>query len=205
MGMAGVSSDVPLRCRCGQVRGIATGVSASTGCRVLCYCEDCQAFARFLDRPDILDAAGGTDIFQMPPGRVKVTAGAEAMRCLRLSGKGVLCWYTSCCRTPIANTAGPRVPLIGLIHSFMDPESAAGPRDDVLGPALCRIYERSAIGPLPPSAPAPPSLRVLSRRALKLLGWWAQGLARPSPFFDDSTLAPRSLPRVLTPSERAVL
>jgi hypothetical protein len=37
--------------------------------------RDCQAFARFLERADGLDPAGGTDIFQMPPGRAKLTAG----------------------------------------------------------------------------------------------------------------------------------
>ena len=59
----------------------------------------------------MVDPAGGTDIFQMPPGRVKITAGTDAMRCLRLSNK-VLRWYIDCCRTPIANTAArPRFPV----------------------------------------------------------------------------------------------
>jgi hypothetical protein len=83
INVARLPLDLPLRCRCGYVRGIARGVSPSTGFRVLCYCKDCQAFARFLNRADILDAAGGTDIFQMPPARVKLTAGADAVRCLR--------------------------------------------------------------------------------------------------------------------------
>jgi Family of unknown function (DUF6151) len=51
-----------LRCQCGRVSGVATNVSPSTGFRFVCYCKDCQAFARFLDRPDVLDPAGGTDI-----------------------------------------------------------------------------------------------------------------------------------------------
>src|SRR5215831_20849654 len=96
--------DLPLRCQCGRMRGVASDVSPSTGFRVVCYCKDCQAFAHFLDRADVLDPAGGTDIFQMPPGRLKLTAGTDAMRCLRLSNK-VLRWYSDCCRTPIANTA----------------------------------------------------------------------------------------------------
>ena len=197
--------DLPLRCRCGHVRGIASNVSPSKGFRFVCYCKDCQAFARFLERPDVLDPLGGTDIFQMPPGRVKLTAGAEALRCLRLSDKGVLRWYTDCCRTPIANTAGAGFPIIGLIHSFADHAADGRSRDEVLGSPLCRIYERSATGPLTPDAPPPPSLRTFVRRALKMLDWWVRGLARPSPFFDDRTNAPRSVPRVLTPSERAVL
>ena len=37
--------------------------------------------------------------------------GTDAMRCLRLSDKGVLRWHTDCCRTPIGNTAAsPRFP-----------------------------------------------------------------------------------------------
>jgi hypothetical protein len=198
-------TDLPLRCRCGHVHGIASEVSPSTGCRVVCYCEDCQAFARFLERPDVFDAAGGTDIFQMPPGRLKLTAGMDAVRCLRLSKRGIFRWYTDCCRTPIGNTAGPRVPVIGVIHSFMDHEADGRSRNEVLGPPLCRIYERSAIGPLPPTAPVPPSFGVFVRRASKILGWWARGLGRPTPFFDDRTNAPRPVPRVLTASERAIL
>jgi hypothetical protein len=41
-------SDVPLRCRCGHVRGVEIRVSPSSGLRLVCYCKDCQAFARFL-------------------------------------------------------------------------------------------------------------------------------------------------------------
>jgi len=66
--------------------------------------KDCQAFARLLERTDVLDPAGGTGIFQMPPARMQLTTGADGLRCLRLSDK-VLRWYADCCRTPIANTA----------------------------------------------------------------------------------------------------
>jgi Family of unknown function (DUF6151) len=201
--VARLPSELPLRCRCGHVRGVARGVSPSNGFHFVCYCKDCQAFARFLERPDVLDPLGGTDIFQMPPGRVTLTAGADALRCLRLSDKGVLRWYTDCCRTPIANTAGAGFPIVGMIHSFVDHAADGRSRNEALGPPLCRIYERSATGPLPPDAPPPPSLRTFVHRALKMLEWWARGLARPNPFFDDRTKAPRSAPRVLTPSERA--
>ena len=194
--------DFPLRCRCGHVRGVASKVAPSAGFRIICYCQDCQAFARWLGRPDVLDGAGGTDIFQMPVGRMRLTAGTDAVRCLRLSGK-VFRWYTECCRTPIGNTAGPRFPVVGLVHSFMSHDADGRSRDEVLGAPLCRIYERSAIGPLPPDAPPPPSLSLFVLRASRLLGWWLRGLGRPTPFFDDHTNAPLCAPRVLTPSERA--
>src|SRR6185312_9934547 len=186
--------DLPLRCRCGYVRGVATDVAPSTGLRFVCYCQDCQAFARFLERPDVLDDAGGTDIFQMPTGRVKLITGVDAVRCLHLSSK-VFRWYTDCCRTPIGNTAGPRFPAVGVIHSFMSDEGDGRPRDEALGVPLCRLYERSAVGPVPQNAPAPPTFSLFALRASRLLGWWMRGLGRPNPFFDDHTNAPLSMPR----------
>lgn len=196
--------DLPLRCRCGHVRGIAHEVAPKSGFRFVCYWQDCQAFARFLERPDVLDNAGGTDIFHMPAGRVKLTAGKDALRCLHFSRR-VFRWYTDCCQTPIANTAGPRFPVVGLIHSFTNHDADGRSRDEVLGAPLCRIFERSAVGPLPPNAPDPPSLGVFARRASRMLGWCVRGLGRPTPFFDDRTRAPRAVPHVLTRSERAAL
>jgi hypothetical protein len=38
-----MSLDLPLRCRCGRMRGVANNVSPSSGFRFVCYCKDCQA------------------------------------------------------------------------------------------------------------------------------------------------------------------
>ena len=70
--------------------------------------------------------------------------------------------------------------------------------DEILGPPLCRIYERSATGPLPPNAPPPASPGLFVLRAAKVLGWWWHGLGRPNPFFDDRTGTPLSAPRFVT-------
>ena len=197
-------SELPLQCRCGRVRGMARDMTPSTGFRFVCYCKDCQAFAHFLKRPDVLDAAGGTDIVQIPARHLRLTAGADAVRCLRLSNR-VFRWYTDCCRTPIANTAGPRFPVVGLIHCFIHDEANGRSRDEIFGPPLCRIFEGSAIAPLPPNAPPRPSLRLFIQRASSILGWWLRGLRRPTPFFDSATNAPIAVPRVFTPGERAAL
>jgi Family of unknown function (DUF6151) len=189
-----LTRDLPIRCRCSQVRGVAPEVSPSAGFRFVCYCTDCQEFARFLERLDVLDAARRHG---------HLTAGRDAVRCLTFSSK-VLRWYADCCRTPIASTAAsPRFPVVALIHSFMSGEAGGRSRDGALGPPLCRIYERFAIGPLPASAPPPPSFGVFACRAAKILGWWVRGLGRPNPFFDARTGVPFSSPRVLMPSERA--
>lgn len=195
------AKPLPLRCRCGHVRGVAHKTGPAGGLRFLCYCADCQAFAGFLERPDALDAAGGTDIFHMPAGRVRLTAGAEALRALRLSDKGVIRWYSACCRTPVANSAAPHFPVLGIIHSFMDHEADGRSRDMALGPPLCRIFEQSATAPLPPT-PTAPTFGIFARRIALVLGWQLRGLGRPSPFFDTHTGAPIATPRVLTAAER---
>jgi hypothetical protein len=135
---------------------------------------------------------------------VTFSASTDAVRCLQFSGR-VFRWYTECCRTPIANTAGPRFPVVGIIHCFMNHEVDGRSRDEVLGVPLCRIFERSAVGSLPLDAPPPRSLSLIATRMPTPLGWWWRGLGRPNPFFDVHADAPLSTPRVFTPSERAAL
>ncbi len=200
--MTPASKVIPLSCRCGRLRGVANEVAPTSGFRFVCYCRDCQAFARFLQQPDVLDMAGGTDIFHMPAGRVRLTAGTDAIRSLQFSSR-VFRWYADCCRTPIANTAGAGFPVVGLIHSFMSHDADGGTRDQALGAPLCRIFDQSAVGPLPPNAPPPRSLGLVAVRLPTLLGWWLRGLGRPNPFFDDN--GPLAAPRVFTPAERAAL
>jgi hypothetical protein len=84
----------------------------------------------------------------------------------------------------------------------MDHEANGHSRDEVLGLPLCRIFERSAVGSLPPNAAPPPTLAAFALRGSRLLGWWLRGLGRPTPFFDDFTKAPLSAPQLLTPRER---
>jgi hypothetical protein len=198
--------DIPLRCACGKMRGTALAVSPAAGCHVVCYCGDCQAFGRFLGRPGILDAWGGTDIFQMAPSSVRITSGAEALSCVRLSAKGMYRWYCGECKTPIGNTMSPRVPFVGLIHSFIDPDGGGGRAlDDRLGEPLGYTGTKSAVGALPDAIRDSSLLRVIAR-SVRLLGkWWLTGAGSPSPFFDDQTRVPRTTPRVLSPDERRAL
>jgi hypothetical protein len=84
--------------------------------RATCYCKDCQAYARWLDRPGVADAQGGTDMVAMNPAGVHITAGSEQIACMSLSGKGILRWYAACCRTPLGNTPRDgRVAYVGVV------------------------------------------------------------------------------------------
>jgi hypothetical protein len=196
-----MSAELPLRCTCGRVRGVALDLSPASVNRVVCYCDDCQAFARFLERADVLDAAGGTDVVQLAPAQVRIDEGADALRCVRLSPKGLHRWYTDCCRTPVGNTS-PRFPFVGLIHSFIDPAAAC---DELVGPPIGVVHDRFATGAIPP-LPHRVSMPTLILRVVKNMGsWWISGKGSPSPFFDARTRAPRSAPQVLRVEQRDAL
>jgi hypothetical protein len=192
-----MDTDVALRCRCGAVRGTARGLSPSRGHRVVCYCDDCQAFARFLGGAGVLDANGGTDIFQTSAGRLEIDRGNERLACIRLTPRGPLRWYAGCCNTPVANTpATAQVPFAGVIHSFLDTAAAGKTRDELLGPVRARIYARFATGDrdrLDADAGLP--LRLLARVAPILIAARLRGDHRRSPFFDPATGQPIAPPQ----------
>ncbi len=191
-------------CRCGAVRASARKVSARTVMHGVCYCDDCQAWAHFLDRRDMLDAHGGTELVQLPPARLRFEAGAEKLGCVRLTGKGMHRWFTTCCNTPVGNTQGPRMPFVGIPLVFLQRERLEAPLDSVIGPPM-RAQGRFAVGGPPPGTPDTVTLPTLLRTVRRLATWWLRREARPSPFFDAKTGEPVATPRVLTPAERDAL
>jgi hypothetical protein len=194
------TSIIRLQCRCGAVHAIATGVTPSACNHCICYCHDCQAFAHFLGcASDVLDAHGGTDIFQISPASLRFTAGREHLACLRLTPKGLLRWHTRCCNTPVANTLpSPGMPFVGAIRAF-----ASEPAETALGPIRGYAFRESAKGDRAsvPTGGLPAPLMVM-RVVGKMLSWRLQGHHRLSPFFDAQTGAPLVEARVLTAAER---
>ncbi len=187
-----------------MLRGIVHGVSASRGNRVVCYCADCQSFAHFLGRAsEILDARGGTDIFQTSPARVAITQGRERLACMRLTPKGLLRWYADCCRTPIGNTATtPEIPFVGLICAGFDTASTGHARDERLGPVRAHVNTGAA---KPDADGRKIQTRGVVPSVLRFAGLVLQARLRGdhkrSPFFDARTAEPSVTPRVLTADE----
>ena len=198
-----MGTEIPLRCRCGAVRGVAIDVARSRGNRLVCFCDDCQAYARFLGTSGVIDEHGGTDIFQMTPSQLQITSGQEHLCCVRLSSNGLMRWYTACCRTPVGNTlASARMPFVGVVHCFMDHEADGRSRDEVLGEPIALVHGRFAIGRPPRRAhPTAPTWLIVRSVGL-ILRAWLGGRHRPSPFFDPQTNRPLVTPTVLTPAER---
>lgn len=163
---------------------------------MVCYCDDCQTYAYFLERAkEILDGNGGTEVFPVVPSALTFTGGKEHLRCVRLSPRGMYRWYAGCCRTPIANTmASPRIPYAGVVHEILG--------DGDLGPVRARVQGRFAIGTPSPDTHRTVTPGIIARVLRFLLVAWLRGGRRPSPFFDSQTGKPVAEPRVLTLAER---
>lgn len=178
-------NNVSLKCKCGAVQGSVSHVSPKVGNHVVCYCNDCQAFANHLsDASEITDKWGGTRIYQTPPWHISIDKGKEQLQCLRLTPKGLYRWYTGCCNTPVGNTVSTRLPFVGLIHSFMDKDEQ---KESQLGPVMGYHKLESAIGQIPKEIqqigmPKSTTFRVLWR----LIKWKLTGRNQPNPFFDHS-------------------
>jgi hypothetical protein len=199
-----MESTLEVRCRCGTLRGALRADPAKAN-RCVCYCDDCQAFANWLGRAsDLLDAHGGTDIFQTSPARLDLSAGEEQLACMRLTERGLLRWYAKCCNTPIGNTlAARRIPFVGIVSACVEPGEGRS-LDDVLGPVRARVQGRFATGDRSQidahdRAPAAMLLRFVGL----LLAAGLRGEAARSPFFDARSGAPRAAPQVLDAEELA--
>ncbi|MEL0169861.1 MAG: DUF6151 family protein [Pseudomonadaceae bacterium] len=191
--------NLALQCRCGQIKGRAIKVYPSDGTRVVCYCRDCQAYAQALGVADlVLDAQGGTDIYQLPPARLQIHQGKEQIRCLRLTENGLYRWYAGCCNTPIGNTLSARMPLVGLVHSFISDVNAAAKT----GPVRARVNLRGATGEVPRAdVKAAPAKGYVGKLLLKIAVWKLSGKARPNPLFVGNK--PISTPRILNTEQRS--
>ena len=197
-----MSKNAALQCRCRKVRGVVANATPGAVNRVVCYCEDCQAFLHHLGRSDLFDAHGGSDIVQVAPASLSFVQGRQHIAGLRLTTTGLHRFYASCCKTPLGNTVGPAIPFVGIVAQ--DFESEAQKADDVFGPPVGAIYGKYAVGDAP-GASSGIGLRLMARALPRVLGWRLGGRAWPHPFFDRATRAPLYPMTTLSPEERQAL
>jgi len=191
-----------MHCSCGEVRGVVTNLSPGTVNRVVCYCEDCQAFLHRLGRADLLNPHGGTDIVQIAPASLSFVQGKERIVGLRLTPKGLYRWYASCCKTPLGNTLSPAIPFVGIIAQAFQGERQ-GP-DDLIGRPIGAIYGKYAVGGAPEGSTGF-NPRLFARAMRMVLGWRIRGQTWPHPFFERATRAPSFPVTTLSHQEREAL
>lgn len=187
-----------IQCQCGLFRGLIEGNGTSNRC--ICYCTDCRAFARYFGaNAQLLDAQGGTEIVQVAQPRFKLQQGTEHLAALRLSDKGMIRWYATCCKTPIGNTLpDPKMSFIGLIHSVLDHSRM----DQDFGTQIAKVSTTSALGE---PKPKPQGMARTGLSIVKiLLSMRLTGQYKQSELF-RSDGQPRVQPKVLTAQELAQL
>jgi hypothetical protein len=191
----------PLRCKCGAPKGYVSHPERVN--RVVCYCEDCQAFAHFLGRPEeILDPKGGTDLIQTIPAHVTLTEGQQVLACMRLSSKGLIRWYTSCCNTPIGNTlANVQISFIGLVHTCLGDSHRS--MDNSFGPVRMWSFTESAKEPVKSNHLA--MIAGILRFIGMLIRARISGDYKRTPLFSPHTGAPVATPKILSQTERVEL
>jgi hypothetical protein len=197
-----MTTRAELRCRCGEVRGFVADASPRTVNRIVCYCDDCQAFAHRIGRADLLDPHGGSDIVQVAPASVTFVQGQDRIVGLRLTPKGLFRWYTRCCHTPVGNTLSPAIPFVGIIAHGFDHGSQRS--DAVFGKPLGAIFGKYAVGEAPAGSTRM-NLPLMLRAIRMVLGWRLRGQAWPHPFVARDTRAPIYQVTVLSQAERAAL
>lgn len=193
---------VDFGCRCRVVRGRVSEASPRTVNRVICYCDDCQAFAHHLGRAELLDPHGGSDIVQLAPASLILLQGQERIVGVRLTPKGLYRWYASCCNTPLGNTVGPAIPFVGVLTEAFQSDGQVP--DLVFGRPIGAIKGECAIGEPPPGSKGI-SLSLMVRSIAKVLGWRLTGRAWPNPYFDRSTRNPIYPVTCLSPQQRDAL
>ena len=117
---------ITLRCQCGALRGTLADKTVKSSVHVSCHCRDCRAFQVALGRDDP-GAAEGVRVLQIGPAGMEITQGVEHLAALRLSPRGPLRFYASCCNTPIATTPSRlSLPFAGLLAEVVEDQNALG-------------------------------------------------------------------------------
>lgn len=183
-----------IQCKCGSLRGHIQGTGTCS--RVVCYCSDCRAFAKYLGNPnDVLDANGGVEIVQVAQPRVVFSDGKEHLAAVRLSNKGMVRWYATCCNTPIGNTLpNPKISFFGLIHSCLDHSKMA----EDFGKNIAIVNVDSATGEMKPEQKG--LLGIILRFLWIVLAMRISGKYRSSQLFNESGVLIVT-PSVLTTEE----
>jgi len=170
-------------CRCGATHVRADVPGATAGTRLICYCKDCQTAARLhSEADDMLSPAGGTNIWQTTPDRVEIVTGAEHLKVIRLSPKGLMRWHAGCCGTPMFNTLpNVKLPFLGMILR----QSTRAEADAVYGKIRCHASTGSA----PPGGGAPTRDKGFKRAGFdvlqRMLAAWLSGRSKDNPLIGE--------------------
>jgi len=187
-----------IECECGKVKAELTNFPKETPGRFICYCDDCQSFLHYLNRADLLDKNGGTEIIPIYPADFKIIEGKDLLKCTRLGPRGMFRYSTTCCNTPVANTDAKR-PWVGT-HRRMFTSKDSQKLDGIFKKVRSGIMGKFGHGTLPPEAANTFDFKAFRSVMPFMLKGMIFGRSRPSAFFDGDVAIGN--PYVLTKDER---
>ena len=188
-------------CACGAVAGEIERATPAEGDHVVCHCSDCRDLVRLLGKEArILDAHGGTALYQSRCARMRFDRGRDKLAGLHMTDAPTLRWFTTCCDTPLFNTyRNGRIPYLTTLLANCDPHGRKR-----LGEPLGHLFLGEAAGDT--SGLVPLSMNRLMRRFFRrMIKDMLSGDRRRSALFDPQTLDPIATPRHLTNAERTAL
>ncbi len=196
-----MASNLSFACKCGTVTGTLLDVGPAQGDHVICHCTDCQDLTRHLGHADMLDAHGGSALYQSRCARLRIDTGRERLACVHLTDKPTLRWYAACCGMPLFNTyANGKLPYITTQLAACDPATRAA----LVGPPRGHLFIEDGAGDT--SALPKMSMGQLMRRFFpRMIKDLISGDRRRCALFDVKTLAPIAQPHRLTDKERQAL
>ncbi len=197
-----MSFDLAFACACRTVTGTLLNVGPAEGDHVICHCTDCQDLTHHLAHADqILDAHGGSALYQSRCAALRIETGREQLACVHLTDKPTLRWYAKCCGMPLFNTyANGKLPYITTQLAACDPAT----RGTLVGPPRGHLFTGDGIGDT--SALPKMSMGQLMRRFFpRMIRDLLSGDRRRCALFDAKTLEPIVTPHRLTSEERQAL
>jgi len=184
-----------ISCECGKFKADLTGFPGNTPGRLVCYCNACRSFLEKINRTDLLDEFGGTEIIPAYPAEIEIIHGKDNLKCNWLTEAGTYRWTTTCCNSPIVNTKGV-FPWAGIYHSAYTNENSSAL--DQLGKVRCRVFGRDALA----GAPFKISDSIKFKDMLKVAPFIIRGKIQKkghnSPFLDSDNLTPICTPELLS-------
>lgn len=194
------SNVLRFSCQCGAVRGKVANADPRHGDYVVCHCSDCQDLTRYLGQADrVLDAHGGSHLYQSRCASVTVDQGRERLAGLHMTEEGTLRWYAECCNTPLFNTyANGKIPYITTQLAACD-----GAGRGSLGTPLGHLFLADATGDVS-GLRALRMNKLMRRFFVRMVKDVVSGDRRRAALFDARTLEPIAAPKRLTAAERAM-
>jgi hypothetical protein len=197
-----MSSNLSFACDCGTVTGTLIDVGPGPGDHVVCHCTDCQDLTHHLGHAErVLDAHGGTSLYQTRCARMQLDTGRDRLACLHLTDAPTLRWYAACCRTPLFNTfKNGKLPFITILLAACDPAA----RKQALGPPRGHLFLQDAIADTD-GLPKMSTITLMRRFFVRAIKDIVSGDRRKAALFDAKTLEPIAVPHRLTDEERQAL